>query len=190
MAANTRLAACQPLAIASDCPIVARQDRRTYAWEIIVNVWVAVGLALGVLGIGASVYYGRRGSVSEVRGARVVVRVINAIPVYDLPDGAQEPGEHFVSVEAVNTGDEAVTITGWGVKLPGDRRIVVTRPVNWATPLPHRLEPGNAPTRFVMPADELRQVAREQAIPYDAMRPYVTLANGTDVSADRSVPLA
>jgi integrase len=63
-------------------------------------------------------YYGRRGSASGVRGARVVVRVNNAIPVYDLPDGAQEPGEHFVSVEAVNTGDEAVTITGWASSFP------------------------------------------------------------------------
>lgn len=154
------------------------------------NVWVAIGFVLGVLGIGASVYYGRRGSASGVRGPRVVVRVTNAIPVYDLPDGTQEPGEHFVSVEAVNTGDQAVTITAWGVKLPGDRRMVVTRPANWATPLPHRLEPGSAPARFVIPADELRQVERKQAIAYDAMRPYVTLANGTDVPADRSVPLA
>lgn len=154
------------------------------------NIWVAIGLALGVLGIGASVYYGRRDSASAVSGPRVVVRVTNAIPVYDLPGGAQEPGEHFVSVEAVNTGDQAVTITGWGVKLPGDRRVVVTRPTNWATPLPHRLEPGNAPARFVVLAEDLRQVAREQAIAYDAMRPYVTLADGTDVPADRSIPLA
>lgn len=154
------------------------------------NVWVAIGLVLAVLGIGASVYYGRRGSAPGVRGPRVAVRVTNAIPVYDLADGTQEPGEHFVSVEAVNTGDEAVTITGWGVKLPGDRRMVVTRPANWATPLPHRLEPGNAPARFVILADELRQVAREHAVAYDAMRPYVTLADGTDVPADKSVPLA
>ena len=154
------------------------------------NVWVAIGLVLAVLGIAASVYYGQRGSAPGARGPRVVVRVTNAIPVYDLADGTQEPGEHFVSVEAVNTGDEAVTITGWGVKLPGDRRMVVTRPANWATPLPHRLEPGSAPARFVVLADELRQVEREHAVAYDAMRPYVTLANGTDVTADRSVPLA
>lgn len=32
-----------------------------------------------------------------------------------------------------------------------------------------------------------RQVARERAIPYDAMSPYVTLAKGTDLSADRSI---
>jgi hypothetical protein len=116
--------------------------------------------------------------------------VTNAIPVYDLPDGSQDLGDHFISVEAVNNGDRAVTITGWGIRLPGDRRVVVTRPVNWSTPLPHRLEPGSAPAAFRMPADELRRLERDQGIPYDAMKPYVTLADGTEIAADRSVPLA
>jgi hypothetical protein len=38
--------------------------------------------------------------------------------------------------------------------------------------------------------DELRRVEREQRIPYAQMRPYVKLADGTVVHADRSVPLA
>jgi hypothetical protein len=91
---------------------------------------------------------------------------------------------------AVNTGDRAVTITGWGVKVPGNGRVVVMRPENWSTPLPHRLEPGSDSTRFLMPADDLYRLHREQGIPFEQMRPYVTLADGTDVPADRSVPLA
>ncbi|PAZ12896.1 hypothetical protein CLM62_27570 [Streptomyces sp. SA15] len=38
--------------------------------------------------------------------------------------------------------------------------------------------------------DELRQLEREQNIPYTQMRRYVGLADGTVVRADRGVPLA
>jgi hypothetical protein len=41
-----------------------------------------------------------------------------------------------------------------------------------------------------MPAEELRRLERDEHISYEAMRPYVTLADGTEVLADRSVPLA
>ncbi|WP_405910202.1 hypothetical protein OG742_41985 [Streptomyces sp. NBC_00828] len=52
------------------------------------------------------------------------------------------------------------------------------------------LAPGAPPARFLIRADELRWVEREQHIPYAQMRPYVGLADGTVVHADRSVPLA
>ncbi|WP_157968744.1 hypothetical protein [Streptomyces geranii] len=122
-------------------------------------------------------------------GPRVVLQVSNSIPVYDLPDGSQNLGDHFVSVEAVNTGDQPIAITSWGIELPGDRRMFVTRGENWATPLPHVLTPGAPPARFLIRADELRRVEREQHIPYAQMRPYVGLADGAVVHADRSVPL-
>ncbi|MET9372262.1 hypothetical protein ABZY00_31100 [Streptomyces griseoflavus] len=123
-------------------------------------------------------------------GPRITLQVSNSIPVYDLPDGSQDLGDHFVSVEAVNTGDQPIAITSWGIELPGDRRMFVTRGENWATPLPHVLAPGAPPARFLIRADELRRVEREQRIPYTQMRPYVGLADGTVVRADRSVPLA
>lgn len=123
-------------------------------------------------------------------GPRVVVQVSNSIPVYDLPGDSQDLGDHFVSVEAVNTGDQPIAITSWGIELPGDRRMFVTRGENWATPLPHVLTPGAPPARFLIRADELRRVEREQRIPYTQMRPYVGMADGTVVHADRSVPLA
>lgn len=123
-------------------------------------------------------------------GPRVILKVSNSIPVYDLPDGSQDLGDHFVSVEAVNTGDQPIAITSWGIGLPSDRRVVVTRGENWATPLPHVLAPGAPPARFVIRADELRRIEREQSIPFAQMRPYVGLADGTVIRADRSVPLA
>lgn len=123
-------------------------------------------------------------------GPRVVLQVSNSILVYDLPDDSQDLGDHFVSVEAVNTGDQPIAITSWGIELPGDRRIFVTRGENWATPLPHVLTPGAPPARFLTRADELRRGEREQHIPFTRMRPYVGLAEGTVVQADRPVPLA
>ncbi|MFI1488034.1 hypothetical protein [Streptomyces sp. NPDC020747] len=123
-------------------------------------------------------------------GPRVVLQVSNSIPVYDLPNGSQDLGDHFVSVEAVNTGDQPIAITSWGIELPGDRHMFVTRGENWATPLPHVLAPGAPPARLLIRADELRRVEREQRIPYTQMRPYVKLADGTVVHADRTVPLA
>ncbi|MFE7854453.1 hypothetical protein [Streptomyces sp. NPDC057403] len=123
-------------------------------------------------------------------GPRVIVRVSYSIPVFDLPDGSQDLGDDFVSVEAVNTGDQPIAITSWGIELPGDRRMVVPRGENWATRLPHVLAPGAPPAQFWMRVDDVRRVEREQHIPYAQMRPYVGLADGTVVHADRSVPLA
>ena len=99
-------------------------------------------------------------------------------------------GDWFVAVSAVNTGDRAVTITGWGVKLPGGRRMVVMQPPNWSTPVPHRLEPDAEAARFLVHADELFRLQREQGIPFKDMKGYVTLADGTEVKADLGVPLA
>lgn len=146
-----------------------------------------IGAAAAVVAVPVAWYYGHR--TTRPSKARVQVRVVNMMPTYDLPDGEQVVGERFVAVMAANTGDRVVTISGWGVKLPGDRRMVVTRPPNWATPVPHRLEPGSDATRFLVPVDELYHL-REQGIPFKRMKAYVTLADGTEVEAVRGVPLA
>jgi hypothetical protein len=155
------------------------------------DVWVAIGLVLSVAGIVLGVYYGQRSlAPRSSRGPKVIVRVANTFPVYDLPDGSQRIGDHHVSVSAVNTGDQPVAITSWGIKLPGDRRMVVTRPLPWATRLPHELRPGAPPAELPMPAEDIRNVARKNAISYDDMWPYVALADGTEVLAGTSVPLS
>jgi len=120
----------------------------------------------------------------------IVVRVSNSIPVYDLPDGSRDLGDHFVSVEAYNAGDRLVTVTGWGIELPGDRSLAVFPYVNWATRLPHELRPGAEATRHLVAAEELRRVAAEEQIDFKDMRPYVCLADGRKVYADKHVLLA
>jgi hypothetical protein len=77
-----------------------------------------------------------------------------------------------------NTGDQPIAITSWGIELPGDRRMFVTRGENWATSLPHVLAPGAPPARFLVRVDELRRVEREQSIPYPQMRTYVGWPTG------------
>lgn len=123
-------------------------------------------------------------------GSRLKVTVTNMIPTFPSFDGRQQPGDHFVGVEVANIGDRTVAVTGWGIKLPDDRSIVVLRPPDWATPLPHELRPGAPPARFVIPAQELRELHRVEGVPYSGMRPYVSLADGTKVWSDRAVPLA
>lgn len=159
------------------------------------DTWVAIGLVLGVIGVGVSIYYGQRpppgnGQPAPRSGYEVAVRTTNGMPIYDLPDGRHEIGDHHVIVEAVNLGDRPIAVTGWGVKLPGDRRVVVTRPVNWSTRLPHVLRPGEPPAQLVVLAEELRRLEREEGIPYEEMMPYVSLADGKEILANRHVPLA
>lgn len=158
------------------------------------DIWVALGLVLAVVGLVVSVYYGKRsvppGEASAPRGPEIVLKVTNAFPVYNLPGGGQNLGDHHVTVEAVNVGDRMMTITGWGIRLPDDRSIVITRPVGWSTPLPHELRPGAVPVQLSMLAEDLRRIAREEGVSFDDMKPYVTLADGKKVLAIQGVPLA
>lgn len=149
-----------------------------------------VGAVAAVVAVPIAAYYGHRSTKSAPTGPRVQVRVENGFPAYATLSGGQRIGDHVVLINAVNTGDRAVTITGWGVKLPGDVRLVLPDPLPGSTPLPHRLEPGSEPARFLLPGDEMFRIQRERAIPFKRMTPYVTLADGTDVLANRAVPLA
>ncbi|MEW1583726.1 hypothetical protein AB0407_37535 [Streptomyces microflavus] len=155
-----------------------------------VDIWVALGLIGTFVGVGLAIYYGRRSIEAADQGPEITVKVTNMIPTYEQPDGSSTAGDHFVGATVANTGGRPATITGWGIKLPGNRRMVLTKPVDWSTPLPHQLTPGGSPAHFVVPADELRHLERTQGIPYMAMLPYITLADGTEVLGDQSVPLA
>ena len=147
---------------------------------------------VGVLGLVVAIYYGQKSLKGQPKASshKIKLTVSNGFRVYDLPGGGQEPGDHFVMVEAVNVGDRPIAITSWGIALPGDKRMVITRPPSWVTPLPHVLRPGEPPARFAMPAEELRRAERERGIAYDDMWPYVVLADGQEVRADKRVPLA
>ncbi|MFJ4014457.1 hypothetical protein [Streptomyces sp. NPDC090026] len=152
--------------------------------------WNALGLIGTFVGVALAIYYGRRGIKAANHGPEITVKVTNMIPTYKQPDGSSTPGDHFVGATVANTGGRPAAITGWGVRLPGNRRMVITMPPHWSTPLPHQLTPGGAPAHLVVPADELRHLERTQGIPYTAMRPYITLADGTEILGDQSVPLA
>ncbi|WP_073224341.1 hypothetical protein [Streptomyces sp. NBRC 110465] len=154
------------------------------------DIWVALGLIGTLVGIVLAVYYGRRSIKAADQGPMITVKVTNMIPTYEQPDGSSTAGDYFVGATVANTGGRPATITGWGVRLPGNRRMVITRPPHWSTSLPHQLTPGGAPAQLVVPADELRHLERTEGIPYTAMRPYITLADGTEVLGDQSVPLA
>lgn len=114
----------------------------------------------------------------------VKVNVSNAFPVY-----GSSLGDHWVKVEAVNTGSDAVTITGWGVGMGQGGSAVSVDQLPESTRLPHRLEGGgNAP--FYMPAVDLRRQHHERHVAYRHMRAWVRLGTGKTVKSRRGLPLA
>lgn len=131
-------------------------------------------------------------TVHRRSGRRVLVESSYAIPVYGPPHAPEFRDDDRVEVTVTNRGGAPVTVTNYGVSLGKGKEtnlFVRDRPT-WATPLPARVEPGGGPARLLVPVDQLRQVRRERAIPYSAMRCWVSLGDGRRVYSRNSVPLA
>jgi len=112
------------------------------------------------------------------------VRVVsaNSWPIY-----GDELGDAMVAVTARNSGTSAVTITSWGIDVGGENAVMF-RPINFSTPLPHRLEPG-AEATFHMPSDNLYERQAASKVPFAKMRPWVRLATGKTVFSRKGLPL-
>lgn len=118
------------------------------------------------------------------------VEVANCIPVYDLPDGSTDLGEHFIGVTVLNGESAPVRVMGWGLLLPGNRRMVVTRPqTNFEPRLPHWVDPGDQ-AQWFLDADEVRRQQATLGCKFDDMIAYVSLADGRELKAPGGVPLA
>lgn len=120
-------------------------------------------------------------------GPRVKVETANSFPVFDRLDGGRDLGDHHVEVKAYNRGRAPVTLTAWGLQLPGGRT-AISRGTAWSAPMPHRLEPG-AEAGWHLPADEVRAVCAEQGVTFRQVRGFVALAGGKRVRAGKPVPL-
>lgn len=117
-------------------------------------------------------------------GPVVKVNVANAIT-----DAVTGEPEHYVAVEAVNTGRAATTITGWGFAMPDGANVYSTRALRISESLPCRLEPHSKAT-FYLEADDLRRVRAERGIAFSGMKPWVDLGSGKRVRCNKTVPLA
>jgi hypothetical protein len=117
-------------------------------------------------------------------GPRVKVTTANALPMYD-----GRGGDWMVTVEATNSGRAPCTVENWGIRLPGDARLITTERPAWIPPVPHRLEPHSSVT-FYMAADGIRQIHLERGIPFRDMHPYATISGKGEVLSKDPVPLS
>lgn len=117
-------------------------------------------------------------------GARVVVEVVAAYLALGNGNGGL-----YIGVEAANIGRAAVSISGWGYRLPNDTMLVMLHPLPFNPALPHRLEPGSSATWY-MGADEFKRqldgVGRRTA----EAKGFVHLATGAKVFAKKQSGLA
>jgi hypothetical protein len=138
---------------------------------------VALGLSIASLGWQAWTW--------KNSGPVVEVKVSNAITDALTPGDAQ----HYVEVEAINTGRAATSVTGWGIGMPGGANVVVTMPLPISEKTPCRLE-SHSRAAFFIEGDELRRVHAERGIPFEDMWPWVELGSGKKIRCKKPVPLA
>lgn len=144
---------------------------------------MATGIALVALVLSV-VSLGWQAWTWKNNGPVVEVNVTNAI----TDAGTGEP-EHYVGVEAVNTGRAPTTVTSWGFELPGGGSVYSTVALRISESLPCRLESHSKAT-FYLVADELRRVRQERGIEFTDMRPWVELGTGKRILCKKTVPLA
>jgi hypothetical protein len=119
----------------------------------------------------------------------VRVEVANMFPVFDEPDGSQTLGDHLIGVTLRNGSERQVRAVGWGVQLPGDRKLVArVRAAAWEPTLPHWVQASDHAT-WHLEADEMRTQARAHDLDFTKMVAYVSLADGRTISADGGLPL-
>jgi hypothetical protein len=122
------------------------------------------------------------------QGSRIECRWTNAFPVWD-----GHMGEWHISVEAVNLGRSAATISGWGfVTLdlrgkPTNSRIVsMVPPPAWQPQLPLRLD-GESSGSWLMHVDELKATLLQHGSPTTRIKAYVQTGTGRMVVSKKMV---
>lgn len=155
-------------------------------------MWVGIALtvAFGVVGIATWRWPRSPKAVPAAEHEELRVEVSNHVPVFGHPDGSLSAGDHLVAVIARNGTDRRARATGWGIRIPDGRTLVVTTPTTmWEPRLPHWLQPGDEATWY-LEANALREQAGALGCSYDDMRAFVHFADVREVQSDRGVPLA
>lgn len=123
--------------------------------QIVTLVLAIVGTVTGVLSLAWQTYTWKKS------GPDVKVTATNTFPVF-----GDNLGEHHLTVTAANTGRAPITVTVWGIEMPGHGSIITRVPIPWSTPLPHRLEPHSS-ADFHMEAHEVRTAAHKYGVRYE-----------------------
>lgn len=132
-------------------------------------IWTLVGVALGVVGIGVTVW------LSRPAKPKVRVEVANAWASY-----GDHLGDWCVSIEAISTGGAAVTLAGFGFRFPGGGNLIATESEPGSTRLPHRLEPHSNAT-FLMSAEGILHQCAQRGVAPSALKSWVRLQTGKTI---------
>jgi hypothetical protein len=135
--------------------------------EIVTLVIAVVGLALSVLALAWHIVSWR------LTGSIVKVEVSHGLGV-----GGSWP--RLVGIEAMNVGRTAVSITGWGFRLPDGRTLwpAAGHPGNWAgPPVPITLDPGHSAS-WQVNAETIRTSLLDEGVPDAKLRGFVNLGTG------------
>jgi len=132
-------------------------------------IWTLIGVVLGVIGIGVTVW------LSWPAKPKVRVEVANAWASYDT-----HLGDWCASIDAINFGGAAVTLAGFGYRLPDGGNLISTRQEPGSTRLPHRLEPRSNAT-FLMSAEGILHECAQRGVDPSALKSWVRLQTGKTV---------
>lgn len=128
-------------------------------------------LVLSVVSLGWQMWSWRRS------GPVVKVTTGHAYPVY-----GGDVGDHYIYVQANNTGRAPVEVTGWSLQTLNGGSIVQVHPISLSSPLRHTLGPG-AEASWFMRWDELDQRCGELGVRVKDLRAQVKLGNDVVVRA-------
>jgi len=149
--------------------------------------WVPVGLLVGVVGVFLTWLFWFKPR-SPKHGKLRVVGSTDFL-LYDQPDGTKQPGDLLIGVTLHNGSPARAKVVGWGLRLPGNRRMVVPGRLTPIEPLlPHWVEPGDD-AEWYLDAAEVRRQQASLGCKFSQMVPYVTLADGRELRDKRGVLL-
>lgn len=133
------------------------------------TVWTLIGLGLGVAGIAVTV------ALSRPSRPKLRIEVANAWVSFGT-----HLGEWCASIEVINTGGTAVTLSGFGYKFPNGANLVPIAAEPGSTPLPHRLEPHTSAT-FLMQAEGILSECSHRGVDPSNLRSWVSTQTGKKV---------
>jgi hypothetical protein len=113
-------------------------------------------------------------------GPQVKVTISN-----DFPVAGPDIGDLHVGINAANTGRAPITVTGVGIELPSKENMIVPGLPYFSATLPYRLEQGSS-AAWHIPADQVWRVCKERGYSPSRLRPWVRLADGRKVYANRA----
>jgi len=153
--------------------------------------WTAIGAVIGALSllVAGLTWWSPRSPGARSRHQRVWVETSNAFPVFGELGQGGHVGDHTLCVTLKNGSTRPVKVVSWGIRIPGNRNMAILTPEHWSSPIPTWVQPGDGAAWFV-PAATIRAEQAKLGCSFRRMRPWVSLADGRTIKANKPVLLA